>query len=572
MVDRFLQWLGVGVVTAGVSAAMLAGAGLAVADDASSSGAGGTTSSESSNSTDSKEDSDKDAPGGDAGTGPGTETPTTETGEEGTEEDTPEAEVTEDDPEPAKEEAESDTAETRQPAAKKTPALDKPAAVQAAEAIKTEPTAKAIVEEEPAATTVEPPGATVEPVVVVVEEDAADTTATAMAFAAPTASDALAPSATAAQGPTLLDVIGTIDLQPLRLRDPPGRRPAVLPPGSTVTVAQLGSTAAATAATDTRSPPTGTSPRRDRRAADAAHLPAARLPGRGSVVQLHRGGAGRADQQHRRRAVDHVELPGVRRVLARCGADARSGRGPVRGRQHRAGRQRCGRPAIRTPTSGPGRADRPLARRRRGRGHRRLHGRQRHHRQARRGRHARRRRLGRPDGRHRLDNVPDDIPIYQLAAPKYFWNQFGVGTDALLEARPGTEFIGVTLVGGSHVDSMRGGNPLIQFSQQLVAGFSEAAERRGGQILMVGWVNDMFDRRPANEGIYLAIPARRSPSTRRRAGHRGRPAELAAPGRSSSTLEPFVALGERPLHSPSRVLSRETTGDGGPSCTDPMAA
>ncbi len=31
-----------------------------------------------------------------------------------------------------------------------------------------------------------------------------------------------------------------------------------------------------------------------------------------------------------------------------------------------------------------------------------------------------------------LENVPDGIPIYQLAAPKYFWNQFGVGTDALL--------------------------------------------------------------------------------------------------------------------------------------------
>jgi pimeloyl-ACP methyl ester carboxylesterase len=70
-----------------------------------------------------------------------------------------------------------------------------------------------------------------------------------------------------------------------------------------------------------------------------------------------------------------------------------------------------------------------------------------------------------------LDKVPDGIPIYQLAAPKYFWNQFGVGTAALLEARP-DRFIGVTLVGGSHVDSMRGGNPLIQFSQQLVSGFS----------------------------------------------------------------------------------------------------
>ena len=58
-----------------------------------------------------------------------------------------------------------------------------------------------------------------------------------------------------------------------------------------------------------------------------------------------------------------------------------------------------------------------------------------------------------------------DLPTRRA---EYFWNQFGVGTDALLEARP-NEFIGVTLVGGSHVDSMRGGNPLIQFLQQLVS-------------------------------------------------------------------------------------------------------
>jgi acetyl esterase/lipase len=99
-----------------------------------------------------------------------------------------------------------------------------------------------------------------------------------------------------------------------------------------------------------------------------------------------------------------------------------------------------------------------------------------------------------------LDKVPDGIPIYQLAAPKYFWNQFGVGTDALLEARP-NEFIGVTLVGGSHVDSMRGGNPLIQFSQQLVSGFSKPQNVAAAQILMVGWVNDMFAG--TQHGIYL---------------------------------------------------------------------
>jgi hypothetical protein len=45
--DRFLVWLGAGVVTAGMSAAMLAGAGVASADNASGSDTEGTTSSES---------------------------------------------------------------------------------------------------------------------------------------------------------------------------------------------------------------------------------------------------------------------------------------------------------------------------------------------------------------------------------------------------------------------------------------------------------------------------------------------------------------------------------------------
>jgi hypothetical protein len=100
-----------------------------------------------------------------------------------------------------------------------------------------------------------------------------------------------------------------------------------------------------------------------------------------------------------------------------------------------------------------------------------------------------------------LDKVPDGIPIYQLAAPRYFWNQFGVGTDALLQARP-DRFIGVTLVGGSHVDSMRGGNPLIQFSQQLVSGFSKPQNVAAAQVLMVGWINDMFAGKQV-QGIYV---------------------------------------------------------------------
>jgi hypothetical protein len=105
-----------------------------------------------------------------------------------------------------------------------------------------------------------------------------------------------------------------------------------------------------------------------------------------------------------------------------------------------------------------------------------------------------------PGAADSLKKVPENIPIYQLAAPRYMWNMDGVGSAALLEARP-DQFIGVTLVGGSHVDSMRGGNPLIQFSQQLIAGFSSPQNVDAAQILMVGWANDMFAGDKA-DGIY----------------------------------------------------------------------
>jgi acetyl esterase/lipase len=500
MVDRFLQWLGVGVVTAGVSAAMLAGAGLAVADDASSSGAGGATSSESSNSTDSKEDSDKDTSGDDAETEPGTETPTTETGEDATEEDTPEEEVTDDDPEPAKEETESDTAETRQPAAKKTPALDKPAATETAQTIATEPKAKATVEEEPAATTVEPPGATVEPVVVAVDDDtaaAADVTATAMAFAAPTTSDAPTPSATAAQGPTLLNVIGTVifNLYAFATRLVGG--PAVVPPGSSVTVRQSTlhidcgdgydvpadwyipaagpepptrliylqhgflaagpwySYTAATLAEQTNSIVVAPSITSNFLACDACWLGAA--PMHEAVADLFKDGdTALADSL---RATGYTDALPQRVVLVGHSL----GGGLVAGTSGQmVDNGSIGKLAGVVMLDGVG-LDGSMA--------------------------------------ASLDLVPDEIPIYQLAAPAYFWNQNGVGSTALQQARP-DRFIGVVLEGGSHVDAMRGGNQLIQFSQELVAGFTEARNVEAAKILMVGWINDMFDPAQEPEGIY----------------------------------------------------------------------
>jgi Integrase core domain len=58
MVDRFLLWLGAGVVAAGMSPAMLTGAGFAAADTEPASDAGGASTSESSKSPGAKKDSE----------------------------------------------------------------------------------------------------------------------------------------------------------------------------------------------------------------------------------------------------------------------------------------------------------------------------------------------------------------------------------------------------------------------------------------------------------------------------------------------------------------------------------
>jgi len=95
--------------------------------------------------------------------------------------------------------------------------------------------------------------------------------------------------------------------------------------------------------------------------------------------------------------------------------------------------------------------------------------------------------------------------VYQIAAPSYLWNNFGSGTAQLVQARPG-QFVGFQLVGGSHVDSMRG-NPIIQFAAQLLTGFSRPANVQAVQTLAVGWINDMYTGR--HDGIYADAPGQR---------------------------------------------------------------
>ena len=339
--------------------------------------------------------------------------------------------------------------------------------------------------------------ATVEPVVVVVEDDAADITATAMAFAAPTTSDALAPTAVAPTAPSLLSLIGTVifNLYAFATRLVGG--PAMVPPGSSVTVRQSTlhidcgdgydvpadwyipaagpepptrliylqhgflaagpwySYTAATLAEQTNSIVVAPSFTSNFLACDACWLGAP--PMHKAVADLFEdGNTALADSL---RATGYAGALPQRVVLMGHSL----GGGLVAGTAgYMVENGTVGKLAGVVMLDGVGLDGSMTA---------------------------------------SLKLVPEEIPIYQLAAPAYFWNQNGVGSTALQQARP-DRFIGVVLEGGSHVDAMRGGNPLIQFSQELVAGFTEARNVEAAKILMVGWVNDMFDPTQEPEGIY----------------------------------------------------------------------
>lgn len=108
-----------------------------------------------------------------------------------------------------------------------------------------------------------------------------------------------------------------------------------------------------------------------------------------------------------------------------------------------------------------------------------------------------------PDALKRLDDPY--IPVYQIAAPPQPFNLNGSTTAELVAARPG-QFVGVTLANGSHVDSMLGSNPIIDFFAQLVTRFSPAGNTEAVYTLASGWINDLYQGLgPADgAGIYGA--------------------------------------------------------------------
>ncbi len=84
-----------------------------------------------------------------------------------------------------------------------------------------------------------------------------------------------------------------------------------------------------------------------------------------------------------------------------------------------------------------------------------------------------------------------NIPDYVVAAPPQAWNLQGATTNELVSLYPG-QFVGVELVNGSHVDSMLGNKPVIDFFSQLVTKFSPGGDTAAVYTLSTGWINDIY--------------------------------------------------------------------------------
>ncbi|KUI28014.1 hypothetical protein AU196_05500 [Mycobacterium sp. IS-1742] len=100
------------------------------------------------------------------------------------------------------------------------------------------------------------------------------------------------------------------------------------------------------------------------------------------------------------------------------------------------------------------------------------------------------------DSLQALDATGTYVPFLELHAPTNYLNSTSNITQALNAGRAG-KFHGVELDGGVHMDSMLGGNPVIQLSAYLVAGFPKPQNPPAAQHLMAGWINDMFAGRVA---------------------------------------------------------------------------
>jgi len=94
------------------------------------------------------------------------------------------------------------------------------------------------------------------------------------------------------------------------------------------------------------------------------------------------------------------------------------------------------------------------------------------------------------------------IPIYQIAAPPQPWNANGQTTNDLVAAQQPGQFVGVVLANGSHVDSLIGGSPIIDFFSQLFIKPSPPGNTQAVYTLANGWINDIYAGLGPTDGTY----------------------------------------------------------------------
>ncbi|WP_460355389.1 alpha/beta hydrolase [Mycobacterium sp. ZZG] len=102
----------------------------------------------------------------------------------------------------------------------------------------------------------------------------------------------------------------------------------------------------------------------------------------------------------------------------------------------------------------------------------------------------------------------NDRPVYLISSERYFWSRGGDMADKLRLARP-DHFNGVGLEGGLHIDYMEGGNPVVQFGEYVVGGFSLPRNIKAAADITVGWVDDLFSGTTA-AGVY-GVPGQSIP-------------------------------------------------------------
>lgn len=103
------------------------------------------------------------------------------------------------------------------------------------------------------------------------------------------------------------------------------------------------------------------------------------------------------------------------------------------------------------------------------------------------------------------------VPIRAIGAPPNPYNFISNVNEVLSTQRAG-HFNGVVLVGGVHMDSMRGGNPLIQFAAYVAAGFPQPQNPPAVDELAVAWLDEWFTGAPEpayvpGSTIPIATPA-----------------------------------------------------------------